>query len=612
MCGFFAQFLSRPLQPRDHALGAAATAALAHRGPDGQGVWSDAPAGVFLGHRRLSIIDLSAASNQPFIADGWAIAFNGEIYNYQELRARLEATGRSFRTQGDTEVLLQAWRAGRERALDELEGMFAFALWNGREGFAATDPFGEKPLYYAQTPDGVYFSSEIGPLASALGIAPRLEGHTLTAFLATGCLPAPTTAYPGISRCAPATFITVRNGRVVQTRRYWEPRISSIQTGTPAPLSEKDLDRVEAALTQSVAERLVADVPVCAFLSSGVDSALLTALARNHLDRRLPCISVAFSTGRAHNEAPAAAAIAAHLDVPHEVLESGRAEAESIEAVLSLFGQPNDNVTILAVAAMSKLARTRFKVALTGMGGDELFFGYRKHESMYRHRRLLRVPGALRSAAGDFADGIRTLHPKLGGFADTIGVRDWELVAAQKNIGTIRWLRSLPGWQVWAREHFATGGTPLDRIAPQYDLMHTMPDAMLTAQDLGSMHHALEMRAPFLSRKVWALLSEFDPRALLAFGRKSVLYRLLARHLPAQLIDARKVGFSFPLDNVLRAHGTSLPKVHGLDPELAAWAWRKRTSGDSWLRLGMRLVIAERVSGASLGNAPSAALAAAG
>ena len=551
----------------------------------------DGDRGVYLGHRRLAILDLTDASAQPMTRDGVALTYNGEIYNHQDLRNRLRGAGVTFRSTGDVEVVLEAWRTWHEEMLEHLDGMFAFAVWDGHRAIAATDPFGEKPLYFTETRDGVYLCSELGPLVGCLKPPPRLEGANLVALLTVGCIPAPETAFAGVKRCTPGTKIIVRAGKVESVRRYWSPPIGTPGRRAPQPLGEVDLDRIEDVLADSIRTRLHADVPVCAFLSSGVDSSLIVALAKR-LGRDVPCITVAFSQGRSVDESLAAGAIARHLGLPHEVLAGGNPEADAANSVLSLFGQPNDNLTALSVRDMSRLARARFKVALTGLGGDELFYGYRKHLLVWRLRRLLESPESLRLAAGAVAHRLRAASGKFGAFADLVGVRGWELVAAHKTIGILTWLRELPGWAEWAQSHFAASRTPVILRVPEYDVSQTMPDSLLPAQDLGSMAESLELRSPFLNRRLADQMAQFDPRSLLGFGRKSVLYRLLERHVPAALTLQRKVGFIFPHDRFLAAMPKSVPVVPGVEPSMVRTAWRRRGRGGGWLRLSVRLALA--------------------
>ncbi|MBM3503981.1 MAG: asparagine synthase (glutamine-hydrolyzing) [Alphaproteobacteria bacterium] len=597
MCGLFAFVLKRPAAEPDLRRARAAALAMAHRGPDGSGEWLSEDRTVFLAHRRLSIIDLSDQAAQPMRRGNLVIAFNGEIYNYRSLRSRLESLGERFHTTSDTEVLLAAWHRWGRQSLDHVDGMFAFVLWDGTELHAVTDPFGEKPLYVGETAEGVYFSSEVGPLAAALDAEKITDPTRLTAFMSLGCLPAPLTFFRGIERSDAATILTIRGGAIRARSRYWTAPIGTPGRGRVQPLTESDLASIEQVIARRLEDRLHADVPVCIFLSSGVDSSLVSAIARHQLGARPATLTVSFPRGRAVDEADDARRIAQALDLPHEVITSDRASASSAEELLSIFGQPHDNVSALAVRQISRAARTRFKVALSGLGGDELFFGYRKHTKVFRLRALLRTPEGFRRLIGSLANRGRSLWPRLGLAADLIGIRDSEVYLAHKTYGIFGWLRELPAWDRWTSEHFGSADDPVELVAPAYDLRRTMNDNLLPAQDLGSMRESFELRCPFLTRDLAELMATFDPRALLAFGRKSVLYRLLSRHLSDDVILKRKAGFVFPMDEFLAANSVSQMIVPALSPALASEAWQRRGEADGWNHVAARLLLLHRFFG---------------
>ncbi|MBT5666020.1 MAG: asparagine synthetase B, partial [Rhodospirillaceae bacterium] len=326
MCGIFGLLFNRPLTAADIALGRAGTAALAHRGPDGDGEWMDADKGVFFGHRRLSIIDLGDGGSQPMHRDNSVLTYNGELYNYRALRTALAQEGVRCSSQSDTEVLLRALTQWGEGAFDRFDGMFALALWDGRHATLAVDPFGEKPLYYAATPDGVYFSSEIAPLANLLALKPHFDDEAWATYLSLGYIPAPKTAYPDIRRLEPASVMRVEGGALGLATRYWSPPWRNLDgsppTGPVRPIPDSGVDALRDALLESLEGRLIADVPIALFLSAGVDSALVAALCRQGLGRTLNCLTVAFPDGDIVDECDAAAAIAAHLGLPHEVLDN--------------------------------------------------------------------------------------------------------------------------------------------------------------------------------------------------------------------------------------------------------------------------------------------------
>lgn len=591
MCGVFGIFFRRPLTEADIELGRAATRELAHRGPDGGGEWLDRAAGVFIGHRRLAIVDLSEASSQPFVGDGSVLAFNGEIYNYRELGRSLASCGFPQRTTGDVEVLFKGWQAWGEEVLHRVDGMFATILWDGRQATLSVDPFGEKPLYWAETSDGIVVSSELPPLVRHFGLSSDLSGEKLFSFLSLGYVRAPHTAYRDTYRLLPGEIVSIRDGRVCGRRRYWVPPLPSAYHGPVKPLDERALDRIRDVLVEAVADRLQADVPVCLFLSAGVDSALVAALARKELGAVNPCITVSFPRGNVEDEAPYASEIAALLGLPHEIVESTEdSRVANVDRMLDLFGQPNENLTVFSIQRMTRAARRQFKTGMTGLGGDEVFFGYGKHEFFFRRRFFYRVPQSVRVTAGGVARSLAKGWPRLRHLRDLWAVPDSQLYLAHKNYPAIHWLQRQPGFSAWAEEALHSSA-PVELSVPHFELADVMPGSYLTSNDHGSMRESFELRTPFLSRRLVEQVAEFDPRSFMAFGQKSVLRRLLLRYLPAEMVDQPKRGFVFPQDRFLGGL-TSVPVVPGVSAESIAAAWGHRQRSDGWQRLAVRLAIA--------------------
>ena len=595
--------LNRPLTEDDIALGRAGTNALSYRGPDGYGEWLDEDNGVFLGHRRLAIIDPTSASDQPMIRNRLAITYNGELYNYPELRSRLKHLGADFSTAGDVEVLLRAWEHWREGALEQVDGMFAFVLWDGVHAHVAVDAFGEKPLYCANTADGLYVSSELSPLVSLLSLEPEPEGDILTEFLVMGYVTPPRTAFPCVERVSGGTKLRVRAGRVVGRERYWTPPTAAPGVGRVTPLSEGQLDRIHETFVESLVGRLRADVPMCLFLSSGVDSALTAAITSRDLGKTPHCVTVAFRTGPNADESGVAASIATQLGLPHEVVESTQDPLKvGPGELIDLFGQPCDSLTAFSIRQMSAAVRSRFKVGLTGMGGDEIFMGYGRHAHFYAWRTLYGLPQALRIGLGLLAQGVRRVgacgwpnlrHSDiLRTLALCVGVRDHERYIAQKNFPTIHWLRQLPQFESLALG-FAAKTTPsLESQVADIELSSVMPGSRLVSTDVGSMRASLEMRTAFLSRQLSETVASMDPRAFVAFGQKSVLRRLLRRYLPDSIVNTPKKGFIFPQERFLQTYGSSPPRLRRLSRDQTDVVW-SQTSCPGWRRIAVRLIVAE-------------------
>lgn len=595
MCGIFSLFLNRPLTEADLALARAGRQALRHRGPDAEGEWYDLDAGVYLGHRRLSIIDPTSASNQPMVRDGSVLCHNGEIYNYPALKQQLRQTGVSFTSDGDTEVLLRAWQAWGEASLDRLDAMFAFALWDGQRGFLAIDPFGEKPLYTAETADGLYVSSEIGPLAELLELEPHLQGSDLAAYLSFGYVSPPATAYKEIRRVEAGTLLTIERGAVVRHKKYWSAPEFRHAAGPARTLSERDLDRLHEILVESVKGRLLADVPLCLFLSSGIDSSLVAAIASRDLDVKPRCITISYPNSSVPDESGEAAKVAAYLGLDHQVIETESDPSQvSPDNVLDLFGQPCESLTSLSVYQMCRAAAAGHKVALTGTGGDEIFFGYQKHSDIYRHRHFYGLPEWLRLALGACAGPIAARSARLAQLTYGFGVPDHQLYVAHKCYPTIDWLKRLEGFEEWTETAFGGPRRPLAEQTAQNEISHSLAGLRLVVMDAASMRASLELRTPFLNRNLVETIAEMDPRSFFAFGQKDVLRRLLKRYLPEHLVDRPKRGFVFPQDLYLEMHGREGLRIPGLRQDLIDEVWRRRNSSPGWRRQAVRLIALER------------------
>uniref|UniRef100_A0A075G6X6 Putative asparagine synthetase [glutamine-hydrolyzing] n=1 Tax=uncultured marine thaumarchaeote KM3_02_B09 TaxID=1455956 RepID=A0A075G6X6_9ARCH len=607
MCGVFAIFLHRPLTDADIQLGRQGVAALGHRGPDGSGEWMDRGAGVYIGHARLAIIDPSSASDQPMARDGLVLAYNGEIYNFRELRENL-ASQHDFRTTGDVEVMLRAWQSWGEGALDRMDGMFGAVVWDGRRAHLAVDVFGEKPLVYATISNGIIVCSELAPLVRLLGLTPHIPETLWPAYLSLGYLPAPDTSFPTVTRLPPASVLSIEDGRAGSLRRYWSPPSGEPGTGRVQPLGETGLDELSNALITSLRRRLIADVPLAAFLSAGVDSSLVVALSARELGVLPTCLTVSFADSSLVDEAPAARRIAEYLGTELRVLSAANftASQTSADALLDLYGEPTENIAVFPIMQVSQAAAESFKASLTGFAGDEVTSGYAKHAHFYDRRAIYDAPESLRVFAGNLAAPVAFMSSRIAAMAHLYGVRDSEVYLAQKNAPAISWLRRIPGFESWARDVFCKRPEPPAIAVPRFERDEVMPNAHLIASDLGSMHYGLELRTPFLSRDVVETIAQFDPRAMVAFGQKSVLRRILARYLPARLIDFPKSGFTFPADKFLSNCGQKTPSQPGLNAALAREAWSQRFEGHGWSRIAIRLAVAsrffERQSGAAAAN----------
>mgnify|MGYP001457612620 CR=1 FL=1 len=596
MCGIFALLLKRPLEPKDIELGRAGIAALRHRGPRGSGEWYDAEAGGFLGHTRLATFDPTSGSDQPMVREKDCIAFNGEILNFKHLREKLEPLGVPFHTTGDTEVLLQAIRRWGDEALDLLDGPFAFIHWDGRNAYIATDHFGDKPLFLAEMPEGIYVCSELQPLAQLLRLEPKINSQMLAAFLALGYIPPPATAFPTIKRILQATRIEVSAGQIVNERRYWRAPQGQPGRKPAKPLNEKELDRLCEAIVEGLALRVVADVPLCLFLSSGVDSALVASLGKRELGVGLDCYTMSFpGSNEVVNEGPGAKAIATALGLDIQVMtRPADIDNDPVDTLLDLIGQPFDTGTTLAFTQMSKVASETKTVALTGIGADEICMGFGKNAFFHKYRHAYALPEVLRLTIGGVARQLERLTGRFSVLGNCVGVRDHERYLAWKVYPAIAWLREVDGFAEWAKSAFGPDQQPLEAFVRSFEINMEMPGSRAVSVDVGTMRSSLGTRTPFFYRKVAETVAQSDPRAYTAFGQKSVLRRLLARYLPQEIIDHGKRGFVLPSTEFSGLRRVQPPALPGISSEAITHLWNNRDTPRGWQHISRRILLMER------------------
>ncbi|SIQ40670.1 MULTISPECIES: asparagine synthase (glutamine-hydrolyzing) [Acidiphilium] len=580
MCGFTGLFAPRTARcdarDIDTALLHRMTAAIAHRGPDDEGFHTEP--GIGLGFRRLAIIDL-AAGHQPMAnEDGTVtIAFNGEIYNFQSLRDELLGLGHVFATHCDTEVIIHGWESWGLAVLDRLDGFFAFALWDRQQAtlLLARDRLGKKPLYYGTAPDGnLAFGSELAALTPVPGLTDRLDPAALEDYLAFGYVPDPASIYQRIRKLPPAHFMLIEAGAPLPPpRRYWtlpEP------TTPPASLDEAAAD-LRTRLDKAVAARMIADVPLGAFLSGGVDSSAIVALAARHAKSPLQSFTIGFPGTT--DERATAAAMAEHCGALHtsevvaptDVIDAARHQAE-------VFGEPFGDHSSVPSLAVARLARAGVKVALSGDGGDEVFGGYRRyrwHAIADQARRLLpdrarrallapiaaaypkldRAPAWLRAKTTLTEISLDSAH---GYYRTLCKLQDTERRGLMSPA-----LRSLLDGHDPAAGIIAALDTDADplRAAQMVDLATYLPGDILVKVDRTSMRSGVEVRSPLLDPALLAWGMGLPPALKLRAGQgKSVLRAAVAPLLPRDVLDRPKQGFVAPISAELRR---AAPRLRG-------------------------------------------------
>lgn len=622
MCGI-AGFLADPTQRsavgRIEKIARTMDDSLKHRGPDDHDIWVDADAGVALVHRRLSIVDLSAAGHQPMSsADGrYIIVYNGEVYNHAEIRADLEATGHRFRGHSDTEVILESIAlVGVRKTVERLIGMFALAVWDRKTRTLALvrDRLGIKPVYWARFGGLFMFGSELKALRQHPDWTPCVRPEAVASFMRHNYIPSPHTIYQDVYKLQPGTILTLPFCGESTIEKFWNAREIAL-AGLKNPLSEDDetlTDSLERLLADAVQKRMIADVPLGAFLSGGVDSSTVVALMQAAKASPVKTFSIGFEQA-GFNEAPYAAAIARHLGTEHTELVVTSSEALNvIPKLVDIFDEPFADSSQIPSYLVSAMTRKHVTVALSGDGGDELFAGYNRYQLTRQFwQKLSAVPFFLRRTCAAGLASLRTeqwdrffeklpksLRPPQAGDkihklatvlklanSDEVYLRLISHWSPEQVAPSIPELKELL-WDDTARKDFPG---LLDRM--QFlDLVTYLPDDILTKVDRTSMAVALEARVPLIDHRVvewaWRLPQTAKIRAGVS---KWLLRQVLYRHVPRELVERPKMGFGVPLGEWLRGplrdwaesllSETRLRATDFLDDKLIRRYWNEHLSG---------------------------------
>ena len=601
---------------------------LAHRGPDDAGTWAETEVGVALGHRRLSIIDLSREGHQPMVSacGRFVVVFNGEVYNYRGLKEELENLGQTFRGASDTEVVvagISQW--GLNEAVRRFNGMFALGVWDRRRRVLslARDRLGIKPLFYGFIDNGFVFASEVKALTGHPGFRREIEREAVPLFFRYGYVPAPHSIYRGIAALQPATILDLDvkglEDRQPRLTRFWSVE-DVLRRGARGPGTvEEAATEVEALLIDSVRQRMIADVPLGAFLSGGIDSSLVVALMQAVSSRPIRTFTIGFHE-RDYNEAPYAAAVARHLGTDHTELYLSAEEAmKVVPKIAEIWDEPFADPSQIPTYLVSKLAREHVTVALSGDGGDELFGGYTRYAVIAEHwRASRRLHPVVRQRLGALVRWVATRPPRW---------MLWPLVPPLKALSkptnnlSERMLWRAHAWEqrdfvdfyhchasfalnprVWdflgvepghgagrGRSAAACAETEVEKMM-LIDLHQYLPDDILTKVDRASMAVSLEARVPLLDHRLVELAwrMPLDLKVREGIG-KAVLQHLLERHVPRALFDRPKMGFGIPFGEWIRG------PLRGWAEELLAEPGLEESGlfRTSWLRDRWREHVAE-------------------
>ena len=617
MCGI-AGLLDREnmIDPaRLEPMAAAMSASLTHRGPDGSGLWCDHKAGIALAQRRLAIVDLSEAGAQPMVSASGRLVFtyNGEIYNHRELRAGLEARGINFRGHSDTEVMLEAIDAyGLEDAMARCVGMFALALWDkeSRTLTLARDRLGIKPLYWAEIDGTVVFGSELKALHASDLFTGDIDRGVLGSYLRFGFVPAPQTIFANAAKLAPGTMAIFQPGLAPELKRFWSLE-HCVRTAMANPFEGSEteaLDQLDAHLTEAVSSRMVADVPLGAFLSGGIDSSLVTATMCKSSSQPVRTFSIGFEEG-GYDESASARAVAGHLQTDHTEFHVTADEARQvIPDLANMYDEPFADSSQIPTHLVSRLARDHVTVALSGDGGDEMFAGYNRHveiEPMGRFQGPLwqGLGRGLQTVSVNSWDRIFSLvpqsrRPRLAGekmhkLGRILGHGDAETYRRLRS----QWLEPdlllAEGTEnTAATEVLQNAGAGLPNVERMQllDGLTYLPDDILTKVDRASMATGLEARVPLIDHRLVAFAFSLPRQMRLRDGKgKWALRALLGRHLPQNLYERPKMGFGVPIDSWLRGplrawaedllSPKSLREGGFIRPEPVQVAWQEHLSG---------------------------------
>ncbi|HEU0006600.1 MAG TPA: asparagine synthase (glutamine-hydrolyzing) [Terriglobia bacterium] len=563
---------------------------LRHRGPDDDATWTDAQAGIALGFRRLAILDLTESGRQPMHSscERFVIVFNGEIYNHGELRHQLEMEGHRFRGRSDTEVMLAAvsqW--GLQPALQNFNGMFAFALWDRqqRQLHLVRDRLGEKPLYYGWMGTSFLFGSELKSLKAYPGFRTTINRSALTLYFRHNCVPAPHSIYEGIFKLPPATVLTLdcsKSTPALSSLPYWALREVAV-SGLQKPFAGSEIEAVtelERRLAQSVRSRMIADVPLGAFLSGGVDSSAVVALMQSQSSRPIQtfCLGSSFDD---YNEAEHARAVAKHLGTAHTEVNVMAEDALGVIPQLArIYDEPFADSSQIPTLLVSRLARQHVTVSLSGDGGDELFGGYNRYVwGANLWNKFAPIPFWLRSLGGltlnalsprSWQRALNFLEPalpshlrqrhsgdKLQKLAEALSARSPEhlylrLISHWDHPATLVLGASEPSTTV-TNPRFALDSPELAERMMFLDTITYLPDDILVKLDRASMAVSLEARTPLLDHTLlefaWSL-----PRSLKIRDNqgKWILRQVLYKYVPQSVLERPKAGFAVPLDAWLR------------------------------------------------------------
>jgi len=554
--------------------------ALKHRGPDDKGVWIDDESKVALSYQRLAVIDLSKNGNQPMISQNnrWVIVYNGEIYNHNHLRKNLNDSGYAIKWKGtsDTETLLACidlW--GLEKSLNQLVGMFSFSLWDKKRKrmFLARDRFGEKPLYYGYVNKCFVFASEIKSFKVFPGFQKRISQNALHSYLSLNVVPNECCIYENVFKLTPGSFLcvehdSIENQMLPKPKQYWSiANLFNSSQNKKFSISENEVNQeIKKMIEESVKQQLISDVPIGVFLSGGIDSSLITAIAMQNSSKPIKTFSIGFKE-KDYDESKIAHKIANHLRTDHTNYELSFSEATKyIESMSSTFDEPFGDSSQIPMKLICEISRKDITVALTGDGGDEIFGGYNRHILSYNYwPKLKYLPNLIRkiifSSISPFYNRVSNLSrpsEKLSKISRIIYSKDEDdfysnLITNNFNSNKILYSENNQNKPLYNLPNLENSTLNISEKLMVADLINYLPDDILVKSDRCSMSVGLEVRSPFLDHRILEFYSKvpFNYKVSKKKG-KLTLRKILSEFIPPSLIERPKMGFSIPLDSWLK------------------------------------------------------------
>ncbi len=542
MCGFYGLLTKSSLIKKEIEFHRNVAKKIKYRGPDFTGEYISTKKNFYAWHHRLSIIDLKNSSNQPFRYKNFTILFNGEIYNYKKIRKKLE-NDFTFKTNGDTEVLLYSWIKWGKKFHKYIDGMYSIVIYDNENLYLITDNFAEKPLFYVKIKNQIFFSSEKSILTKQLKLKKNYNSNQINSFMSLGFSPYEFPAHENLNYLKPSSILKFDKNFKKSETVYWNKNKI-----IKKKLFFSDLDKIKLKklLIESIENRLTSDVPIAHFMSSGFDSTLIAAICKKELNYILNTYTV--RTPQNNKEIKQVKKICSYLDLPNKVINFSYNKNYNIisKKLLELFDEPNDNVAALMFMEMSKIIKNDgFKVSLCGLGGDELIMGYNKYSFLnkinkytFNDNKILNklISNLKFILLGDLKDKFnRFIIPnKFERFINFRNLKNF------KNIS--------PNFVKKIKE--VKNEKNLLKAMYNFDINNTLPLSYNKALDLGSMRSGIEVRSPFLNKKMFNFVNRFESNAFFFGTNKKIFRDILLEYLPESLIPKKKIGFNYPLNNI--------------------------------------------------------------